>query len=41
MVVTKDKSIKTKCFCKKKKIIQNILSYNSRPKGETNFNIKK
>ena len=41
MVVTKDKSIKTKCFCKKKKIVQNILSYNSRPKGETNFKIKK
>tara|TARA_B100000886_G_C20400576_1_gene482403 strand:+ start:757 stop:1575 length:819 start_codon:yes stop_codon:yes gene_type:complete len=41
MVIKSKKSIKTSCFCINKKIIQNILRYNSKPLGETDFRIKK
>lgn len=40
MVIKKKRVIKASCFCKKKKIIKNILKYNSKPDGETDFKIK-
>lgn len=41
MVIKKKKILINSCFCKKKKIIPKILRFNSRPKGETDFKIKK
>jgi len=41
MVISKKKIIKTSCFCKKNKIIRNVIKYNSKPIGETDFKIKK
>jgi 2-polyprenyl-3-methyl-5-hydroxy-6-metoxy-1,4-benzoquinol methylase len=40
MVIAKKKTIKTSCFCKNKNIIKNILGYDTRPLGETDFKIK-
>ncbi len=41
MVIKKKKSAKTSCFCYNKRITQNVLRYNSKPFGETDFKIKK
>ena len=41
MVVENKKIIKTSCFCKKKKIVKDILIYDSKPLGETDFKINK
>ena len=41
MLNKKKQFTETTCFCKKKNIIKNVLRYNSRPNGETDFKIKK
>ena len=41
MVIKNKKFQENSCFCKKKKIIKNILTYNSKPINETDFKIKK